>query len=219
MQNVWGKPAIGGNLACPAGVEPATYGLEGRCSIQLSYGQILAGSISELIEKMVGVQGFEPWTPCSQSRCATRLRYTPTEPIFYTERAISGKSCNIRLMIAHYSSTLKKQINASFAALLLAICIVGTHWVGLKHGVSHFGVSNQTACSASSLDCTPSASHSAEVCHLFDALTMAGCIPPSPHLVNFGYQKTVIILQTAELEVKTPSLVVYQSQAPPSFIL
>ena len=34
---------------------------------------------------MVGVQGFEPWTPCSQSRCATRLRYTPTEPLFYTD--------------------------------------------------------------------------------------------------------------------------------------
>src|SRR5882724_2349353 len=26
---------------------------------------------------MVGVRGFEPPTPCSQSRCATRLRYTP----------------------------------------------------------------------------------------------------------------------------------------------
>ena len=26
---------------------------------------------------MVGVEGFEPPTPCSQSRCATRLRYTP----------------------------------------------------------------------------------------------------------------------------------------------
>ena len=26
---------------------------------------------------MVGVQGFEPWTPCSQSRCATGLRHTP----------------------------------------------------------------------------------------------------------------------------------------------
>jgi integrase len=25
----------------------------------------------------VGVAGFEPATPCSQSRCATRLRYTP----------------------------------------------------------------------------------------------------------------------------------------------
>ena len=26
---------------------------------------------------MVGVQGFEPWTLWSQTRCATRLRYTP----------------------------------------------------------------------------------------------------------------------------------------------
>ena len=26
---------------------------------------------------MVGVVGFEPTTLCSQSRCATRLRYTP----------------------------------------------------------------------------------------------------------------------------------------------
>lgn len=30
---------------------------------------------------MVGVQGFEPWTLCSQSRCATRLRYTPIESV------------------------------------------------------------------------------------------------------------------------------------------
>ena len=27
---------------------------------------------------LVGVQGFEPWTPWSQTRCATRLRHTPT---------------------------------------------------------------------------------------------------------------------------------------------
>jgi hypothetical protein len=26
---------------------------------------------------LVGVRGFEPLTPCSRSRCATRLRYTP----------------------------------------------------------------------------------------------------------------------------------------------
>src|SRR3990172_6743253 len=29
------------------------------------------------LSKLVGVEGFEPPTPCSQSRCATRLRYTP----------------------------------------------------------------------------------------------------------------------------------------------
>ena len=27
-------------VACPAGIEPATTDLEGRCSIQLSYGQL-----------------------------------------------------------------------------------------------------------------------------------------------------------------------------------
>ena len=30
--------------------------------------------------KLVGVRGFEPPTPSSRTRCATRLRYTPTAP-------------------------------------------------------------------------------------------------------------------------------------------
>ena len=30
------------------------------------------------IKNMVGARGFEPPTPCSRSRCATRLRYAPT---------------------------------------------------------------------------------------------------------------------------------------------
>ena len=33
-------------LATPAGLEPATYCLEGSCSIQLSYGAVATGSIA-----------------------------------------------------------------------------------------------------------------------------------------------------------------------------
>src|SRR6266498_3494069 len=36
---------------------------------------------------MVGVRGFEPPTPCSQSRCATGLRHTPVTTAEYTARA------------------------------------------------------------------------------------------------------------------------------------
>ena len=39
-------------------------------------------------EKLVGVEGFEPPTPCSQSRCATRLRYTPKSQALY--HAVQG---------------------------------------------------------------------------------------------------------------------------------
>ena len=33
---------------------------------------------------MVGVKGLEPSTPWSQTRCATRLRYTPKFSTFQT---------------------------------------------------------------------------------------------------------------------------------------
>ena len=63
-----------------AGLEPAARGLEIRCSIRLSYrrnephARIAAAREGRC---SVGVRGFEPPTPCSQSRCATGLRHTP----------------------------------------------------------------------------------------------------------------------------------------------
>ena len=125
---------------------------------------------------MVGVQGFEPWTPCSQSRCATRLRYTPTEPIFYTESAIAGKSCKIHAMVAYFSSKFMKQIQVALSIALLAFCLLGTRWIGLHHSISHANFQSQTELSTIAVDATPSQNHSSDVCHLFDALTLAGFV-------------------------------------------
>ena len=39
---------------------------------------MLVGPDESMTDSMVGAEGFEPPTLCSQSRCATRLRYAPT---------------------------------------------------------------------------------------------------------------------------------------------
>ena len=93
-QNTLAAPAFHITLARPTGIEPVTPSLEGWCSIRLSYGRLFiqfntldtrhtrtAHGLQHVRPpeqpEMVGVEGFEPPTPCSQSRCATRLRYTP----------------------------------------------------------------------------------------------------------------------------------------------
>ena len=168
---------------------------------------------------MVGVQGFEPWTPCSQSRCATRLRYTPTESIFYTDRAISSKSCNIQHMVAHFSSKLNVKINAAFVALLMSFSLLGIHWVGLSHSISHAGATKQVSCNTNNEVCTQTASHASELCHLFDALTLASCIAPSAYLSPFTSHAQAITphIVIAQVDIRFP--IGYQSQAPPPFIL
>src|SRR6266850_3606255 len=77
----------GGALACPTGIEPVTPSLEGWCSIRLSYGHDSSGHDSRYL---VGVERFELPTSCSQSRHATRLRYTP-EGRNYTYQGVKGQ--------------------------------------------------------------------------------------------------------------------------------
>ena len=50
---------------------------EQRASAQVRNPAAPVGAAKYRNRYMVGVEGFEPPTPCSQSRCATRLRYTP----------------------------------------------------------------------------------------------------------------------------------------------
>ena len=65
------------------GFEPATYGLEGHRSSQLSYSRFSFIRLSQ----MVGAKGFEPSTLCSQSRCA--------KPGCATPRLISIITCQL----------------------------------------------------------------------------------------------------------------------------
>src|ERR687889_1612923 len=47
----------------------------------------------------VGARGFEPPTPCSQSRCATRLRHAPRRPgMSITKSTSAGQHC---VVLAH----------------------------------------------------------------------------------------------------------------------
>ena len=63
------------------------YPTELRAEIDLTYKKSPL-SVSFFVYFVVGVQGFEPWTPWSQTRCATRLRHTPTSTRLYLENYI-----------------------------------------------------------------------------------------------------------------------------------
>ena len=52
---------------------------------------------------MVGVAGFEPATLWSQTRCATRLRYTPEGVLLqYLSNISKYKDCKIRVILKEY---------------------------------------------------------------------------------------------------------------------
>ena len=44
------------------------------------------------LKRLVGVAGFELATPCTPCKCATRLRYTPTDRELYRKARQQGKA-------------------------------------------------------------------------------------------------------------------------------
>src|ERR1700734_3159190 len=62
-------------------METPSFGLETNEQILLWFSWTMRGSRLDLQKRqngeMVGARGFEPPTPWSRTRCATRLRYAP----------------------------------------------------------------------------------------------------------------------------------------------
>jgi hypothetical protein len=122
-------------------------------------------------------------------------------------------------MSAYFSSKFTKQVHAALKAALLVFCLLGTHLVGLSHAISHAGLQKQATEASASSNIDKSFSHSSDVCHLFDALSLAGFVPSSHG------DAEVILGSASDLQNSSnPSLRSlvsnsYHSRAPPTFIL
>jgi len=122
-------------------------------------------------------------------------------------------------MIAYFSSKLCKQAKALFVATLLFICMLGTNWAGFSHSIAHSAISKVSINQSLATDLTPILSHSSEVCHLFDVLTLAGYLP-----THSGISLTLTLVGRIAVEIPrtsfaAPLIAAYHSQAPPSLIL
>ncbi len=97
-------------LACPTGIEPVTPSLEGWCSIRLSYGHHSNRAYPESIgHELVGVERFELPTSWSQTRRATRLRYTPERATLYLSTDKRSIFQSIPSSLSHIWKSLKNR--------------------------------------------------------------------------------------------------------------
>ncbi len=122
-------------------------------------------------------------------------------------------------MVAYFSSKFIKQIYAALAGAMLVACLLGTHWVGYAHSISHAAKDYQTRSLSNAQETDVTFSHSSDVCHLFDALSLAGFVPEA---LSEGLTKSAAILHLASHQqfhfIQTSALA-YHSRAPPTPLL
>ncbi|MBU3622015.1 hypothetical protein [Polynucleobacter sp. CS-Odin-A6] len=121
-------------------------------------------------------------------------------------------------MNALFLSTLRKQLRGWIALSFLVVSLLGTHWIGFVHSITHSGIQHHNS-ELSCIDQAPTFGHSSANCHLLDALTLAGFVPADP--ATFAVQTPFKTLESAS-DQTTPIRIqaqLYQSRAPPSLIL
>ena len=115
-------------------------------------------------------------------------------------------------------SKFHKQTRLLIALSFLLLSLLGTHWIGFAHSISHSGI-HQQVLEESCSDSMPIAGHHASTCHLFDALTLAGFIHSEAGIFLSGNLFKDVQIQSKQFVVSRTRADLYQSRAPPSFIL
>ncbi len=122
-------------------------------------------------------------------------------------------------MVAYFSSIFTKQVRVAISVALLALCLLGTHWIGFAHSISHGNAQTQLTKNSCSAEPLPYFSHGSDACHAFDALSLAGFLPTvSCDAINiqrwFVNDSQPFITWVAYTNINQ-----HQPRAPPSLIL
>ena len=102
------------------GFEPVTIRLEGGCSILLSYRRMtydIETSLNLCLEELVGAVGFEPTTPWSQTRCATKLRHAPIHLSLYCSSC--GTVCILGVTLSNVNTYSQKKSKKRFECIFI----------------------------------------------------------------------------------------------------
>jgi hypothetical protein len=125
-------------------------------------------------------------------------------------------------MRAFFHRQISQQLRSIFVVGSLLVCLLGTHWLGFSHGISHSGIATSSQIlSASSQACNENTTitHSSASCHLFDALTLASFVSAGNLvLIEASVYREPHFFPVKIADYQTPDSS-YQSQAPPRFIL
>jgi hypothetical protein len=122
-------------------------------------------------------------------------------------------------MVAYFPSKYPRRLLAAFSVALLLFCLLGTHWVGFAHGISHAGLHSQNIEQCSAANSSAEIAHSSDACHLYDALTLAGFIASDTATQSHIASSTTSFKASSNSPAAQIHIGLYQSRAPPTFIL
>jgi hypothetical protein len=125
-------------------------------------------------------------------------------------------------MRAFFYRQISQPLRDVFVVGFLLVCLLGTHWLGFSHGISHSGLATSSqilGAGSQSCDESTTITHSSASCHLFDALTLASFVSADNLvLIEAAVYKEASFSSVTTADYQTPDSP-YQSQAPPRFIL